>query len=84
MPSFKRANFKVRNQGRWLGFLLAIISVWVLSSAVIATQWMGWTLASLSCIIWVWYGYKDKDYPRMLMELFYLILAMRAIWNWIQ
>jgi len=58
--------------------------VWVLSSAVIATQWIGWTLASISCGIWVYYGYKDKDYPRMLMEIVYVILAMRAIWNWLQ
>jgi len=77
-------NFKITNQGRWLGFLFAIASVWVLSSAVIATQWIGWTLASISCGIWVYYGYKDKDYPRMLMEIVYVILAMRAIWNWLQ
>ena len=28
-------------------------------------------------------GIKDKDIPRALMELMYLLLAIRAIWNWL-
>jgi hypothetical protein len=29
-------------------------------------------------------GWKDGDTPRALMELFYLVLAIRGIINWIQ
>ena len=28
-------------------------------------------------------GVKDKDIPRALMELMYLLLAVRGVWNWV-
>ena len=37
------------DKGRWLGFLLAMVSVYILSSANISTQWVGWTLSCISC-----------------------------------
>ncbi len=74
---------KVRNKDRWLGFCLAVASVYVLSEANISTQWIGWLLSVIACFMWVWFGYRDKDYPRALMELMYLILSMRAMYNWL-
>ena len=68
---------------RWIGFALAVASVWILSSANIATQWIGWLLSVIACVMWVYFGYKDKDWPRSLMELMYLILSMRAMYNWL-
>ena len=49
----------------------------------ISTQWIGWLLSVIACFMWVWFGYRDKDYPRALMELMYLILSMRAMYNWL-
>jgi len=71
------------NGWRWLGFILAMISVYILSSANISTQWIGWSLSCISCSLWVYFGIKDKDVPRALMELVYLILSMRAVFNWL-
>ena len=68
---------------RLLGFLLAIIGAFILSNADIQTQWMGWAIATMSCSIWIYMGIKDKDIPRALMELMYLLLALRAIYNWV-
>ena len=68
---------------RWLGFLLAMIGACILSNADVSTQWLGWGIASLSCSIWICMGIKDRDIPRTLMEFMYLILALRAIWNWL-
>jgi hypothetical protein len=68
---------------RWIGFFLAMTSVWILSSANISTQWVGWLLSVVSCIMWVYFGFKDRDWPRTLMELSYLILSMRAMLNWL-
>ena len=76
-------NFKGTVPVRWIGFILAILGVYVLSSANISTQWLGWTISSVSCAIWVYMGYKDKDIPRMLMELVYVFLSIRAILNWL-
>ena len=76
-------NFKGTVPVRWIGFILAILGVYVLSSANISTQWLGWTISSISCTIWVYMGWKDKDIPRMLMELVYVFLSVRAILNWL-
>ena len=81
-------NMKIRyykdiNGARWLGFGIAMASVYILSSANISTQWVGWSLSVIACIMWVYFGYKDRDWPRALMELMYLILSMRAMYNWL-
>tara|TARA_B100001559_G_scaffold264606_1_gene230481 strand:+ start:2194 stop:2439 length:246 start_codon:yes stop_codon:yes gene_type:complete len=68
---------------RWLGFVLAMTGAYILSNANPDTQWVGWAIATLSCSIWIYMGVKDKDIPRALMELMYLFLALRAIYNWL-
>ena len=75
--------YKNINGWRWLGFFIAMASVSILSSANISTQWVGWSLSVLACVMWVYFGLKDKDWPRALMELMYLILSMRAVYNWL-
>ena len=68
---------------RWLGFILAMIGAFILSSGDPNRQWMGWAIATVSCSIWIYMGIKDGDIPRALMEAMYLLLALRAIWNWL-
>lgn len=74
---------KLKNKERWIGLAIAVSSVFILSDANIDTQWLGWFLSIIACMMWVWFGYKDKDYPRALMELMYLLLSMRAMYNWL-
>ena len=68
---------------RWAGFILAMVSAFTLSGGNPSVQWMGWAVALASCSIWIWMGIKDKDVPRELMELMYLLLAVRGVWNWL-
>jgi len=68
---------------RWLGFVLAMCAAFFLSGGDVDKQWIGWSIACFSCSIWVYMGWKDQDIPRALMELFYLLLAIRGIYNWI-
>tara|TARA_B100001564_G_scaffold341041_1_gene335269 strand:+ start:154 stop:402 length:249 start_codon:yes stop_codon:yes gene_type:complete len=75
--------YKNINGWRWLGFFIAMASVSILSSANISTQWVGWSLSVVACVMWVYFGLKDRDWPRALMELMYLILSMRAVYNWL-
>lgn len=79
----KKRFYHIKNKDRWLGLAIAVSSVYILSEANIATQWVGWLLSVVACIMWVWFGYRDKDYPRALMELMYLLLSMRAMYNWL-
>ena len=81
--SMKIRYYRDLNGTRWLGFGLAMISVYILSSANIATQWVGWTFSIIACVMWVYFGWKDRDWPRMLMEFMYLIMSMRAVYNWL-
>ena len=68
---------------RWTGFIVAMIGTFILSSANVETQWIGWSLGLISCSIWVYFGWKDGDTPRALMELMYLLLSIRAVYNWL-
>ena len=73
----------LKHKYRWLGFSLAVISVFILSAANVSTQWIGWSFSVVACVMWVYFGYKDKDWPRMLIECMYLILSARAVINWL-
>tara|TARA_B100001093_G_C26375672_1_gene820683 strand:- start:376 stop:615 length:240 start_codon:yes stop_codon:yes gene_type:complete len=73
----------LHNKWRWFGFILALIGAYILGDAEISSQWLGWTICCLSCIIWIVMGIKDKDLPRTLMEIMYLILGIRAIYYWL-
>ena len=72
---------------RWLGFFLAMLGVSLLSDGDYfgnpMVQAIGWGSACLSALFWVIMGVRDKDIPRTLMELVYMILALRAIINWV-
>ena len=72
---------------RGLGFFLAMLGVYLLSDGDYfgnpIVQSIGWGSACLSAFFWVIMGIRDKDIPRTLMELVYMILALRAIINWI-
>ena len=79
----KKRFYHIKNKDRWLGLAIAVSSVYILSEANVSTQWIGWLLSVIACFMWVWFGYRDKDYPRALMELMYLLLSMRAMYNWL-
>ena len=69
--------------GRWLGFMIAILAAYILSDANTDTQEIGWGVACVSCLMWIYFAVKDKVIPRACMELMYMLLAMRAVYNWI-
>jgi hypothetical protein len=71
------------NGWRWLGFILAMISAFLLSGGNPSVQWIGWAVATVSCSMWIYFGVKDGDTPRALMEGMYLLLAVRGIYNWV-
>ena len=68
---------------RWIGFFIAMISVFILSAGNPETQYIGWLLSVISCTLWVYIGYRDRDIARSLMEMMYLALSVRAVINWL-
>ena len=75
-------------KNRWWGFAIAMASIFILSDVRwfynSIAQVIGWSFASISCGFWVYIGMNDKDIPRTLMELMYFVLALRAVYNWLQ
>ena len=69
---------------RWLGFILAVVGAYILGNADVFSQWLGWTVCTVSCFIWIIMGIKDRDVPRTLMEIMYFIIGIRAIINWVK
>ena len=78
----KRNNaIKVRRLLRWIGFILALISVIVLTSFK-EMQSFGWFVSSLSCMIWAYDSYKSRHTPRFFMECLYTACAIWGVVNW--
>ena len=71
-----------RSNFRWLGFILAFVSILILSSTNVDLQWIGWSLASTGTLIWIYASHQDKDLPRKCMEVMYLLLSLYAAYNW--
>ena len=67
---------------RWLGFVLAMMSVYFLTNGVVEMLWIGWGLSTFSCMLLVYVGLKDGDLSRTAMEIIYLVLAIRGIIVW--
>ena len=76
--------YKNLTELRWIGFALAMVSAFLLSGGNPDIQWIGWGIACFSCSIWLYMGYKDGDIPRALMELMYLLLAIRGVIMWVE
>ena len=68
---------------RWFAFIGAVVSLLFLSSGYSSVQWIGWAVSSVSWLAWVWFARQDKDTPRMLMEMCYLIAGLWGIYNWL-
>ena len=79
-----KISFKNIKYWRWLGFILAVVGAYILGNADVLSQWLGWTICSVSCFICIIMGIKDRDVPRTLMEIMYFIIGIRAIINWVR
>ena len=88
MNNLKNIKNKIRLKNikywRWLGFILAVVGAYILGNADVLSQWLGWTICSISCFILIIMGIKDRDIPRTLMEIMYFIIGIRAIINWVR
>ena len=71
------------NMYRWLAFVCAVSSLFLLTSGKIELQWIGWSMSGGSCLAWAYFAYQDKDTPRFLMEGTYFVAALWGVYYWI-
>ena len=67
---------------RWIAFFITIIGTYILTGNNVNLQWVGWTVCSMSTLIWVYCAYVEDDTPRTLMELMYMILCLKGVISW--
>ena len=68
---------------RWIAFITTMSALLFLTSGRVSFQWIGWSLSCVSCLAWAWFAHRDKDTPRMLMEIFVCLTAIVGVYNWV-
>ena len=70
-------------KGRWIALILVLVSTLFLTSGNVNLQWIGWVLGAIAAVAWTYFAKLDKDTPRMLMEIFYILVSLWGVYNWI-
>ncbi len=68
-------------KGRWVALIFALVGTLFLTSGYVGLQWIGWTLEVIAAAGWTYFARVDKDTPRMLMEIFYVLAGLWGVYN---
>jgi len=68
---------------RWAALILVLIATLLLTSGDVNLQWIGWVVGAVASGAWAYFARLDRDIPRMLMELFYFVVSLWGVYNWI-
>ena len=66
---------------RWLAFGLTLLGTYLLTNTNINYFSVGWGISGISTVMWFYFGFKDQDIPRALMELCFVLLCIRGVIN---
>tara|TARA_Y100001970_G_C14234689_1_gene861031 strand:+ start:1003 stop:1215 length:213 start_codon:yes stop_codon:yes gene_type:complete len=66
---------------RWIAFATTMLGTWLLTNTNISLFSLGWGISGLSTLAWAYFGFKDRDYPRALMEVCFVLLCIRGVIN---
>ncbi len=66
---------------RWFAFAFTMLGTWLLTNTNTEYFSLGWGISAISTLAWAYFAYKDKDIPRGLMELCFVILCIRGVIN---
>jgi hypothetical protein len=80
----KLKNSKLDSILRWTAAVFGVFAALFTGSAVIEYQAWGWTFAVISSSCWLYAASVDLDKPRALMNMFYVVWSIIAIFNWIK
>lgn len=67
---------------RWIAMIFGITAATIHASAIISLQWLGWLICIGSISMWLYIAIIDKDKARAIQQLYFLIIAMVAVYNW--
>ena len=66
---------------RWFALILCLVGTWLLTNTNISLFSLGWAISAISTVMWCYFGWKDRDIPRAIMELCFVILCIRGVIN---
>ena len=66
---------------RWIAFLLTMLGTWLLTNTNINLFSLGWFISGISTTMLTYFAFKDKDVPRALMEVCFILLCIRGVIN---
>ena len=66
---------------RWFAFGLTMLGMYLLTNNNFSYFSLGWFLSGVSTAMWAYFAYVDKDIPRGLMELCFVLLCIRGVIN---
>lgn len=69
---------------RWIAATFGVLAALFTGSAVIHYQVYGWSFAIISSSCWLYAATVDSDKPRILMNIFYVVWCIVAVYNWIK
>jgi hypothetical protein len=69
---------------RWIAAVFGVLAALFTGSAIIEYQAWGWFFAIISSSCWFFAASVDSDKPRILMNMFYVVWSIIAVFNWIK
>ena len=66
---------------RWFALVLTMFGTWLLTSTNISFFSLGWGISAIATAMWFYFGLKDRDFARAIMELCFVILCIRGVIN---
>ena len=66
---------------RWIAFATTMLGTWLLTNTNINLFSLGWAISGISTFAWAYFCFKDRDYPRALMDVCFVLLCIRGVIN---
>lgn len=69
---------------RWVAAGFGITAATIHATAIISIQWLGWIICLASISLWYYIAILDKDRARQTQQIYFLIIAVIAVYNWLK
>ena len=66
---------------RWIDLALCLAGTWLLTNTNISLFSLGWAISGVSTAMWCYFGWRDRDITRAIMELCFVVLCIRGVIN---
>jgi len=69
---------------RWVAAGFGITAATMHATAIISIQWIAWIICLASISLWYYIAILDKDRARQTQQIYFMFIALIAVYNWIK